>query len=85
MYTYGNHICVSSVKEHLRTSDYGVMVTFEQKCIYGWNDQRPILAKLESTCKVEKFIELSYEVFNTIVLLCNWVKANYTRRSATIK
>ena len=57
MYTYGNHICVSSVKEHLRTSDYGVMVTFEQKCIYGWNDQRPILAKLESTCKVEKFIE----------------------------
>jgi hypothetical protein len=30
MYAYGNHICVSSVEEHLRTSDCGVVVTFQQ-------------------------------------------------------
>jgi hypothetical protein len=53
--------------------------------MYGWNDQRPILAKLEFVGQVEEILDLNYGVFNTIILSCNWVKANYIRRSATIK
>jgi len=30
MYAYGNHIHVSSVEEHLKISDCGVVVSFEQ-------------------------------------------------------
>jgi hypothetical protein len=85
MYVYGNHICVSSVKEHFKTSDCGIAKAFEQECISSWNDQRPILAKLEYVGQVEEILELNYMVFNTIVLLCNLVKANYTGSSATIK
>jgi hypothetical protein len=54
MYVYGNHIHVSSAKEQLRTNDYGVVTTFEQECISGQNDQRPILAKLEYICQIEE-------------------------------
>ncbi len=71
MYVYGNHIFVLSVEKHLTTSDYGVATTFEQECILGHNDQRPILAKLEHVGWVEKIFELNYEVFNTLVFLCN--------------
>jgi hypothetical protein len=85
MYVYGNHICVSNVKEHFKTSDCGEGKTFEQECISGQNDQRQILAKLEYVGQVEKIMELNYGVLNTIVLLCNLVKTNYTGSSATIK
>jgi hypothetical protein len=47
MYAYGNHIRVASAKEHLTTSDCGVVATFEQKCISSPNDQKLVLAKLE--------------------------------------
>jgi len=56
MYVYGNHICVVNVEEHLTTSDYGVMVTFEQECILGPNDQKPILTKLEYVGWVEEIL-----------------------------
>jgi hypothetical protein len=81
----GNHICVLSAEKHLTTSDCGVATTFEQECILGWNDQRPILAKLEYVGWAEKIFELNYGVLNTVVLLCNWVKANYNGSNATIK
>jgi hypothetical protein len=80
MYAYGNHICVSNVEEHLRINDCGVTTTFEQECISSRNDHNIILAKY-----VGQVLELNYGVFNKIVLLCNWVKANYTGSSATIK
>jgi len=85
MYVYGNHIRVMSVKEHLTISDYGVMATFEQKCISGPNDQRPVLAKLEYVGWVEEILELNYGVLNTIFLLCNWMRTNYIRSSAIVK
>ncbi len=33
MWTFGNHIHVSSVKKHLTTFDNGVVATFEQECV----------------------------------------------------
>jgi hypothetical protein len=77
MYDYGNHTHVLSVEEHTTTSDCGVVVTFEQECMLGWNDQTPIVAKLEYVGWVEKILKLNYGMLNNIVLLCNWVKANY--------
>ncbi len=56
MYACGNHICVASVKEHLTTSDCGIVATFEQKCILGPNDQRLVLAKLEYVGQVEEIL-----------------------------
>ncbi len=85
MHAYGNHIRAASVKEHLTISDYGIMATFEEEYILGPNDQIPILAKLEYVGWVKEILELNYGVLNTIILLCNWVKANYTRSSATFK
>jgi hypothetical protein len=61
------------------------VATFEQECVLGSNDQRPILAKLEYVGWVEEILELNYGVFNIVVLLCNRVKTNYTRNNATMK
>jgi hypothetical protein len=77
MYNYGNQTHVLSVEEHPTTSDCGVVATFEQECMLGWNDQRPIVAKLEYVGWVEEILKLNYGMLNNIVLLCNWVKANY--------
>ncbi len=85
IYAYGNLICVANAKEHLTINDYGVVATFEQECVLGSNDQRPILAKLEYVGWVEEILELNYGVFNIVVLLCNRVKTNYTRNNATMK
>ncbi len=38
MWAYGNHISVSSVEEHLSTTNYGVATIFEQECRLGAND-----------------------------------------------
>jgi hypothetical protein len=85
IYAYGNLICVADAKEQLTINDYGVVATFEQECVLGSNDQRPILAKLEYVGWVEKLLELNYEVLNIVVLLCNRVKANYIGNNATVK
>lgn len=85
MYVFRNHLRVSSGEEHLTTSDNGIVVTFEQECVSGRNDQRPILAKLKYVGWVEKILKFNYGVFNTIVLFCNWVKTNYIGSSTTIK
>lgn len=38
---------------------------------------------MEYTRWVEEILELNYGILNIVVLLCNWVKTNYIRRSAT--
>jgi hypothetical protein len=85
MYVFRNHLRVSNEEEHLTTNDNGIAVTFEQECVLGAKDQRPIIAKLEYVSWVEEILELNYGVFNTIVFFCNWVKTTYTRTSTTIK
>jgi len=47
MWAFGNHIRVSSAKEHSTTHDSGVVTIFEQKCVSRQNDQKLVLAKLE--------------------------------------
>ncbi len=79
MYAYGNHIRVVSVKEHLTTYVSGIVATFEQTCVLRLNE------KLEYVGWVEKILELNYGILNIVVLLCNWVKTNYTWNNATIK
>jgi hypothetical protein len=44
-----------------------------------------VLAKLEYIRWVEKSLELNYGVLKIVVLLCNWVKVNYSGNSATMK
>ncbi len=82
---FGNHIRVSSAKEHLTTCDNGVEVTFEQKCVSIPNDQKLVLAKLEYVGWFEEILKLNYRVLNIVVLLCHWVKAKYVGSNATMK
>ncbi len=63
MYAYDNHICVASAKEHLTTCDSGIATTFEQTCVLGPNDRRPIITRLEYVGWVEEILELNYGVF----------------------
>jgi len=85
MWAFGNHICLSSVEEHLTTCDSCVAITFEHECVLGLNDERPIFAKLEYVGWVENILDFNCGVLNVVVLLCNWVKANYIGSSATMK
>jgi hypothetical protein len=62
MYAFGNHIHVASAKKHLTTCDNGVIATFEQDCVLGPNDQRPVIAKLEYVGWVEEILELTIMV-----------------------
>jgi hypothetical protein len=41
--------------------------------------------KLEYIGWVEEILELNYKVLKIVVLLCNWVKANYSGNFATMK
>jgi hypothetical protein len=85
MYAFGNHLSVSSGEKHLTTRDNGIASMFEQECVSGPNDQRPILVKLEYENWIEKILELNYGVFNTIIFFYNWAKANYIGSSAIVK
>jgi hypothetical protein len=85
MYAFGNHIHVVSVEEHLTTNDSGVNATFEHVCVSGPNDQRSVVANLKYVGWVKEILELNYGVLNTMVLLCNWVKANYNENNAIVK
>jgi hypothetical protein len=40
MYVFGNHLRVQNGEEHLTRRDSGIVVTFEQECVLGPNDQR---------------------------------------------
>jgi hypothetical protein len=85
IYALGNHIKVSSVEEHLKTLDSGVVATFEHECISRPNDQILMLGKLKYVGWVEEILELNYGILKIVVLLCNWVKLNYSRNSVTMK
>jgi hypothetical protein len=86
MWAFRNHNHVSSVEVHLTTQDNGTITSiFEQECVSGPNDQKPMVAKLEYVGWVEEILELNYGILNFVVLLCNWMKTNYIGSSATMK
>jgi hypothetical protein len=85
MYVFGNHLHVSNGEKHFTTRDSGIVVTFEQECVLGPNDQQFILAKLEYVGWIEEILELNYGVLNSIIFFYNWMKASYTRSNAIIK
>jgi hypothetical protein len=66
-------------------SSSGIAITFKQECVSRPNDQQPILAKLEYVSWIKKILKFNYGVFNTIMDLCNGVKANYIGSNATNK
>jgi hypothetical protein len=84
MYTFGNHFQVASAKSHLSIQDLGVATTFEQECHSHLGDQNPMMALLEYVGWIEKILELDYDMFQTIVFLCNWVVANYGGSNAIV-
>jgi hypothetical protein len=43
------------------------------------------MATLEYVRWIEEILELDYGRFQTVVLLCNWVVANYKRSNATVR
>jgi hypothetical protein len=44
-----------------------------------------VLAKLKYVGWVEEILQLNYGILKSVVLLCNWVKVNYSRNSVTMK
>ncbi len=69
----------------MTTCDRGVMTRFEHECVLGPNDQCPIFVKLEYVGWVEEILAINYGVLNIVVLLCNWVKANYVKINTIVK
>ncbi len=85
MYAFNNHLRVTSAKIHLSTSDLGVVATFQQECLSHLNDQNLTMASLKYVGWIKEISELDYGQFQTVVLFCNWVVANYEGPNATIK
>lgn len=64
---------------------FRVIATFEQEYHSHSNDCNAIMASLENVGWIEEILELDYGRFQTVVLFCNWVVANYEGSSAIVK
>ena len=86
MYAYGYHFRVKSVEEGVRsTCDSGVAAIFRQPCLSGRQDQNILNAELEYIGQISEIVELNYGRHCTVLLICEWVKANYRGRNAIVK
>jgi hypothetical protein len=85
MWAFGNHLQVANAKHHLFIANSRVIATFEQECYFHSNDRNLVLASLEYVRRIEEILELDYGRFQTIVLLYNWVVANYSRYVIIVK
>ncbi len=85
MYALGNHLRVANAEKHLSTVDSRVVMKFEQKCHFHSNDPNPIMVSIEYVGWIKKILKLNYGRFQTILLLCNWVVANYERFVAMVR
>jgi hypothetical protein len=63
----------------------GVARIFRRLCRTGMRDPNHVDANLEYIGQILKIVELSYERHCVVVLDCEWVKANYRGRNATVK
>jgi hypothetical protein len=76
---------VANAEKHLSTVDSRVVMKFEQKCHFHSNDPNPIMVSIEYVGWIKKILKLNYGRFQTILLLCNWVVANYERFVAMVR
>ena len=86
MYAYGYHFRVKSAEQSMKTTfDSGVAAVFRQPCRSGRRDQNSITANLEYVGQILEILELNYRRLRVVLLVCDWVKANYRGQNATIK
>ena len=85
MYAYGNHYRVRSSEQARKTSDSGVATTFKQVCRNGMRDNNQVQADVEYVGHIEEILELNYRRHCLVVLVCDFVKSNYSGDTATIK
>jgi len=84
MYAYRNHFRVISSERSMQTSDSGVAATFTQVCRNGIRDVRQVQSDVEYVGHIEEILELNYRQHCIVVLVCDFVKANYMGDNATI-
>jgi len=86
MYAYGYHYRVKSAEDSItKTCDSGVAAFFRRPCRSGRRDLNVIDANLEYIGQILEIVELNYGRHCTVLLVCDWVKANYRGRNATVK
>jgi hypothetical protein len=85
MYAFENHLRVAITKYHLATSNSRLVATFEQKRVSHSNDQNPMVPSIKYVGWIEEILELDYGRFHIVVILCNWVVANYGGTMTTMK
>ena len=86
MYAYGYHYRVKSAEESItKTCDSGVAAFFRRPCRSGRRDVNVVDANLEYIGQILEIVELNYGRHCTVLLVCDWVKANYRGRNATLK
>jgi len=86
MYSYGYHFRVKSAEGNaISTCDSGVAAIFRRPCRSGRRDLNLVDANLEYIGQIMEIVELDYVRHCTVVLVCEWVKANYRGRNATVK
>lgn len=78
MYAYGYHYRVKSAEESItKTCDSGVAAFFRRPCRSGRRDANVVDANLEYIGQILEIVELNYGRHCTVLLVCDWVKANY--------
>jgi len=86
MYAYGFHFRVKSAERSTKsTFDSGVAVDFRQPCQSGRQDQNVVNADLEYIGQILEILEVDYDGHYVVLLVCDWMKANYRCRNATVK
>ena len=85
MYAFGNHFRVISSERSLKMADSSVAATFRQVCKNGIRDVNQVDADVEYVGHIEEILELNYRRHCVVVLVCDFVKANYRGENATIK
>ena len=58
---------------------------FKRPCRSGRRDQNASHATVEYIGQIQEIVELDYGRHCTVVLICDWVKANYRGRNVTVK
>ena len=86
MYAYGYHYRVKSAEETItKTCDSGVAAFFRRPCRSGRRSNNVEDANLEYIGQILEIVELNYGRHCTVIFVCDWVKANYRGRNATVK